>query len=241
MENTPFAFAWPVDQAGYEIFRNHVDQETAALLGKDAVEFVVPRGGLERFYRPLDDEGLWLRFAQTCKDTDGILSFSNDFGLLGEGLGFEGGLDDVLEAQRAGGMFQTARVDHILRTAVYIKRIWEYLKDGDRQEALELFNQNLPMMKAAILQYNDEPERFNYKLIPLTLRDALLYQAGEAITGNRRFRQCKNEGCPNWFRLGPNIAEGGHRQTITARREFCSDRCRVASARRQKKEGVAHA
>lgn len=225
MEETPFAFVWHVDENGYEIILNRVDPETAVLHGKDEVESVVPRGGPVRFYHPLDDEGLWLRFAQTCKDADSVLSFVNEFGRLGEA---PEGLDD--------------RLDHILELGTFIRSIAERLRAGERLAATMLFNQSLPTMKEGILWYANEPEQFHYRFFPLSLRDALLHQAGEAITGNRRFRRCRNKGCPNWFRLGPHAAsEGRPRQTITARREFCSDRCRVASARRQKKENAADA
>jgi hypothetical protein len=226
MQETPFAFAWPVDQGGYEILRNRVERETAVLLGKDTFEFLVPRGGPLRFYRPLDEDSLWLRFAQSCKDAENVLLFANEFGRLGAK---QAGLED--------------RLDRILETADLLRRISEYLHAGDRYAATLLFSKSgLPSMKEGILWYADKPERFHYRLIPLTLRDALLHQAGEAITGNRRFRRCRNEGCPNWFRLGPHPdSDGGHRPTITARREFCSDRCRVASARRQKRETATHA
>jgi len=103
-----------------------------------------------------------------------------------------------------------------------------------------LFNRDLPTMRQGILWYPNQPERYHYKLFPVSLRDALLHQAGEAISGNRSFRRCRNEGCLNWFRLGPHDASEG-RKTYTARREFCSDRCRVSSARRQKKEAAANA
>ncbi len=225
MDENPFALAWPVDEDGYGIARKRDRQEAEELEGGD-IGVVVRRGGPLNFYRPLDDDGLWLRFAQTCKDADGVLLFANEFGRLG------GSADD-----------RDHRVDDILKTAALIRRIGERLQAGQRYEATMLFlKSGLPTMKEGILWYAAEPERFHYRLVPLTLRDALLHQAGEAITGNRHFRRCRNVGCPNWFRLGPNTAgEVRHRQTITARREFCSDRCRVASARWQKREGAGHA
>ena len=203
------------------------DPEAAERFGNDA-EFVVPRGGPLRVYRPLDDEGLWLRFAQTCEDAAGVLRFANQFGQLGEA------------SLALGKRIET--VHNILGLAALIRSIVKHLQEDNRLEATKLFNRYLPNMKEGILWYKDEPERFHYRLLPLSLRDALLHQAGDAITGNRRFRRCRNEGCANWFRLGPSAVDEGHpRQTITARREFCSDRCRVASARRQKRKGAAHA
>jgi hypothetical protein len=221
MEESPFSLVWPVDQGGYEIRR---DEEKAGLLGKRESEFVVRRGGPTRYYRPLENDGLWLRFAQTCKNADSVLSFTNEFGLLRRSPDGRNRLDDILE------------------TAAFIQRIADHLQAGERLAALKLFNRDLPNLKAGILWFAAEPERYYYRLVPVSLRDGLLYQGGEAITGNRRFRPCRNDGCPNWFRLGPHGAhEGTRRQTYTARREFCSDRCRVASARRQKREASGHA
>jgi hypothetical protein len=223
-EETPFAFVWLVDEDGYEIVLKRGDPESAEMLGKDTFEFVEPRGGATRQYRPLDDDGLWLRFAGSCKDAEGIRAFANEFGRLGWS-------SDV----------KAHRLDRILETAEVLREIGERLIAGDRRAAWKLFaTTGLPTMKEVVLWYADKPERYHYRLIPLTLRDALLHQAAEAITGNRHFRRCRNEKCPNWFRLGPH-AENGRRSTITARREFCSDRCRVASARRQKREGAAYA
>jgi hypothetical protein len=225
MAETPFAFVWPVDQAGYEICRNRVDPETAELLGREEFEFVVPRGGPLRYYYPLDDESLWLRFSQTCEDADSVLSFANEYGRIG---GSSEGMDD--------------RLDRVLETAALMRKITDRLHVHDRYGAMMLFlKSDLPTMKEIILYNSNISQPFSYKLLPMTLRDALLHQAGEAITGNRRFRRCRNEGCPNWFRLGPQTATEGRRPTVTARREFCSDRCRVASARRQKREDTAHA
>jgi hypothetical protein len=139
MEETPFAFVWHVDQHGYEIVRNRVDPEAAELLGKEQFEFVVPRGGPWRIYRPLDDEGLWLRFAQTCRDADGVLSFANGFGRLGQS---REGLDD--------------RLDHILGFAARIRSIAECLQAGERLAATKLFNDSLPTMKEGILWYANQ-------------------------------------------------------------------------------------
>jgi hypothetical protein len=216
----PFRFAWPVDQDGYEIA--HVTLEQPRGLGMEReYDLVRGKGGPLRFYRPLEDDGLWLRFAQTCKDADSVLSFANEFGRLGTS---PGELHD--------------RVDEILGTAALLRRIWEQLQAGERLAATKLFASSaLPTMKEGILWYADRPEVFEFRLVPQTLRDALLHQTGEAITGKRRFRQCRNEACPNWFRLGPQAKTEEGRRTYTARREFCSDGCRVAWARRAKREG----
>ena len=226
MQESPFAFAWPVDKAGYEIV--HQEETVAGLgepVGKDGAKVLARRGGALQNYHPLDDDTLWLRFAQDCKESASVLRFANQYGRLGRS---PNGPDH--------------RLDHILNTAEVLRKVWKHIQAGDRKAAALLFLKNdPPTMKQIIIWDSDHPERFEYKLLPLSLRDALLYQAGEAITGNRRFGRCRNEGCSNWFRLGAQAPGAGRAHTITARREFCSDRCRVASARRKKRGASAHA
>jgi hypothetical protein len=227
MQETPFAFAWPVDQDGYRII--YEEEEMVADPGEPepvaGSHVVARRGGALRLYHPLDDETLWLRFAQDCKDAASVLRFANEYGRLGRS---SNGPDH--------------RLDHILQSAEVLRGIWKHIQAGDRIAATLLFLKNgPPTLKQIIVWDPDRPERFHYKLLPLSLRDALFYQAGEAITGKRRFGRCRNEGCSNWFRLGAHIPDNGRAHTITARREFCSDRCRVASARRKKTGASAHA
>jgi hypothetical protein len=204
LSESPVAFAWSVDQDGYEMVEG-------ALL---------PRGGSLRFYRPLDDECLWLRFAHSCIDAEGVLSFANEFG-------------------RPSGASKDAdnRLENILATGALLRKIIELVEKHRRYEAMLLFNRSkhAPKMREVIFWSSDNYIEFIF--LPQSLQDALFHQAGEAITGNRRFRRCQNEGCPKWFRLGARA--GG--STITTRREFCSDRCRVASSRRQKRKVAPHA
>jgi len=213
MGENPFRFAWPVDQAGYT--SEHVKLDEPRGLGAEReYDLIRSRGGPLRFYWPLDEDGLWLRFADTCTTAEGVLAFVNEFGLL---------------------TGSPERLDSLLSTAALIRRIAERFHADDRIAATKLFAESgLPTLKEGIFLYADRPEVFELRLVPLTLRDALLHQTGEAITGNRRFRRCRNEGCPNWFRLGPHADTGEGRRTYTVRRQFCSDRCRVASARRSR-------
>ena len=222
MDDNPFRFVWPVDQDGYEVERATLTepQGLGGLVQRE-YDFIRSRGGPLRFYRPLEDDGLWLRFAHTCRSHEGVLSFVKEFGLL---------------------TGSPERLDSFLGTAALIHRIAERLAAGEWLAATKLFaNSGLPTVKEAILWRSDRPEIFELRLVPVSLRDALLHQTGEAITGNRRFRRCRNEGCPNWFRLGPRMEAGQGRRTYTARREFCSGRCRVAHARRQRREAVSNA
>jgi hypothetical protein len=213
----PFQFEWPVDQAGYDLV--HVPaREGGSLLSSDSEhDEIRPRGGPPRYYRPMDEHpGLWRRFAETCGSADGILGFVTEFGLLGDG-----------------------RPGNVIAVASFVDRIADSLDAGAREDAVALFNGQAmsteyiapsPSLTAGIVR-NERSRAFEFKLVPRDLISAILVQAGEAITGNRRFRHCKN--CPEWFPLGV--------RGRTERREFCSDRCRVASARRHKREASANA
>jgi hypothetical protein len=217
-----FQFEWPVDQHGYAIERKR--RREFGVEGE--FEYVCPRGGPSRYYRPLDEGGLWLRFAEACRSRDGVRQFVGQYGTLRQ---------------------QEDSVDHYRRVAERLWAIYERLAAGDHDSAAAIFNDQSalfwlwpPRMRETILRSADKPGAFELAVIPDMLEDALKHQAAEAISGNRQFRRCRNQGCAVWFRLGPRAAsEGGH--TFTARREFCSDRCRVAHARRQRREAAAHA
>jgi hypothetical protein len=218
-----FQFEWPVDQHGYATER--IRRRDADGFGEGEFEYVCARGGPLRFYRPLEDTGLWLRFADTCRSSEGVLQFVSEYGKLRQ---------------------QDDSVDHYRRIAQRLWAIGERLRDRDRRSAAAIFTQRdfgwlSPMMHETILWSPDRPEIFELAVIPDMLEGALKHQAAEAITGNRQFRRCRNKGCANWFRLGPRAASEGPARTFTTRREFCSDRCRVAHARRQRREATSHA
>jgi hypothetical protein len=213
-----FRFEWPIDQAGYDLV--HIPAQDGEGTLSVSAEFehdeIRPRGGPLRYYRPLDDHpGLWRRFADGCGSVAGAFAFVTDFGLLGHPANFNG----------------DERPDDIIAFAGLVRRITDCLDAGEREAAAVLFTEHArPSLTAGIVQ-RERRSGFEFKLVPRDLISAILVQAGEAITGNRRFRRCKN--CAVWFPLGP----GGH----TERREFCSDRCRVASARRHRRETTANA
>jgi hypothetical protein len=232
MDNSsPFNFTWGVDRDGYEIRRRRL-----GLIDQEEKEFVVARGGPERRYAPLEDRTLWLRFGETCRDLNGVLAFAGEFGLLREpNQATYGPL----------GLMWLGPGDLFTDTLEFARRVRatsQLLDQSGRHAAMALFNTDRPKMMEFIFWSAEKPQKFSYQWVPLSLRDALLHQIGDAITQNRQFRHCGNPGCPKWFRLGPQEAqEGGGRRTTTVRRRFCSDYCRVAAARRQKREAATHA
>jgi hypothetical protein len=217
-----FQFEWPVDQAGYEL-QQAVSFKTS-LTGPE----IRARGGPPRYYRPLEEHpGLWRRFAATCNSAVGVLDFVSHFGLLGEGPSFGVlGDDHVTRFPRPD-----ESLAYIVSAAGFIRRIVDMLDVEDRKAAAELFTEEAkPRLTAGLIWPERKPLPV-FHLIPRTLHSALLLQAAEAITGDQKFRQCRNDDCPEWFRLGSGA--------FTSRREFCSDRCRVAWARRHKSKREA--
>jgi len=244
MDN-PFDFVWGVDQDGYELKRvkdvgfGSLGRALAALDDSNFNEGYEPFseylvvagcGGPIRYYRPLDNDGLWLRFAENCRHPDGVLQFANEFG-------------SFRCPDRLGGkMIPDTPLIEFLNTSEHLWDVAGRLRSGDRSSAADIFGlsaSRLPSMKVTLFPRLKSPGTFEYKFVPNSFRDALLYQAAEAIAGNRVFQRCRNEKCPNWFRLGPRAASDGGNKTYTIRREFCSDRCRVAAARRAKRGAVA--
>jgi hypothetical protein len=205
-----FEFRWAVDQDGYEI--EHVparEMRTLAGGGGVAHDRLRSRDGPLREYRPMDDHpGLWHRFA-ACADTSGLLAFVRKFGLLFSLRG------DPYE-----------RVDDILRVVELVRQIAHMVGDNRYPEAAELWNSDGRPRLTSGLVPTKRHGKFEFKPMPLTLHGAILLQAAEAIASNQQWRHCRNDGCSEWFRVG----DGAH----TSRREFCSDKCRVAWARHHK-------
>jgi hypothetical protein len=173
-------------------------------------DVIRPRGGPLREYRPMDDHpGLWRRFA-ACADASGLLAFVCEFGLL-------------YSIERADSFHH---VDYILSTAELVHQIAKRIDCMLYAEAAALWNERAHPRLSAVLVSTPRHGRFELKPTPLTLIGALLMQTSEAIEHNQHWRHCRNDGCPEWFRIG----DGAH----TSRREFCSDRCRVAWARHNK-------
>jgi hypothetical protein len=210
-------FEWKVDQAGYDTTRETVPD----MYGRPCErENLLERGGPRRDYRPLEIDGLWLQFAETCRSREGVLQFVAKFGLLQDS-------PNVVHYYQA--------------VAEKLWAIWQYLEAEDPRAAKELFNYEFndtyahPRLRMSIGESVERPGGLASVLTPDTLESALRLQAAQAITENKQFRRCRNDGCVNWFGYGPHAP---HRQTYTKRREFCSDRCRIAWARRNKREAA---
>ena len=214
-------FEWRIDLAGYELVKTdrrvHVPPESRvvslAVSFLDSVEpsvFIRPLGGGDRHYRPLEDRpGLFLEFAE-CADTD-ALAFSNKYGLL-------------TDSARTVDYW----VDHRqkMRRFVDLIAICDIV-NKNRLSLIPDFNDNYsPTMLGRIYRRTGKRSPA-FRFVPRTLIAGMWIQASTSITGNQRYRSCKN--CATWFPYG---APSGNR----ADKKWCSHRCRKAWARANKGE-----
>jgi hypothetical protein len=198
-----YDFQWPVDADGYVVENIR------------GAEYVRARGGSNQNYRPMTDEpGLWRELAEKGTSTEGILKFVTAYGLLDPQSSEENGRPNE-------------RIGLIWGTADTLRKICDALDPGQVAKAAEIFTTQFAPRLRARIRRNDKGGRFEFFHVPETLRAAILLQAGEAITGNRKFRRCACPGCGRWFQLG----RGGH----TTRRKYCDgDACRMAAYRKRK-------
>lgn len=68
-----------VAKKGYEVVSNPVDEATWEALEGD---YIVARPGVETVFNPLEIPDLYLQFADTLPDTEGVLAFTRSFGPL---------------------------------------------------------------------------------------------------------------------------------------------------------------
>jgi hypothetical protein len=230
-----FQFEWAVDQHGYDPKEEPVypfdpdTNERTSDVPMGTVDAIHARGGPLRFYRPLEEHpGLWLRFAHQCDDIANALTFVTEFGVLSaalppSGFDLDRPLSDIGRPEPPKPATAEA-VPLILGSASFLREIAARLEREDRTGAADYFSRwAAPELTAGIQRDGD---KYEPELIPRSLDAALKLQALQAITGAQQWRRCRNSRCPNWIQIGAGA--------YTARREFCSTRCRVSAAAARK-------
>jgi hypothetical protein len=223
----PFEFLWSVDRDGYEI--KHVPTRTGDGPADAYFEEVsiCPRGGPLREYRPMQDfPGLWRRFAD-CTDRSSALAFVQEFGLLFSSIE----RPKATHSLSGNDQLPSDSVKTILGAAATMRRIIGLMDSKDRVEAAKQWSiWTRPRLTARLgpTTRHGGHEGYEFKLIPLTLSAGLFLQVGDAIAFDQEWRHCRNNTCSEWFLIGVGV------DAKTKRREFCSTRCRVASARHRK-------
>jgi hypothetical protein len=158
---------------------------------------VCERGGVKRYYQPmLEETGLWREFAESCVTEEAVLKFVTKYGLP---------FDDICS------------VAEVIEKAKVLRKVMEPFDRGRPADAIEAFNAHA---RASMCVLISDKELRPY---PEDLYSALLLQAGQALTGNHKFKRCGNPDCTAWLRIGTGAA--------TKRRRFCGARCRVAASR----------
>jgi hypothetical protein len=230
----PFVFAWPVAEAGYDLDDRNVENG-----GGPAT--VTMRRGPVRYYRPLEHEALWRKFAEECAAASDakILGFVQRYGLLAAKPApsiLDRHLDQDYEPPVSA---ESEEVPSITDTAYLLALIAQHLDRDERDAAANLLRRyGRAGFEVTVAPAPSNGRRPQVAFVPASLRDVLLLQAAEAIAERHEFRRCRNERCAEWFRIG-GLDSDRHR--ITKRREFCSTRCRVAAADARHRQETYHA
>jgi hypothetical protein len=168
----------------------------------------------ERFerYRPLDTPDLFARFADSGHDSDGMLEFCNQFGLLG---GFR---PDIARGDGRPTR-ESVHLDVLLEHHAQLRRASNLFESGKYSQLIKLWR----AVGAALVRTElrvDEDGRLHMVMVPPDLIRALWFQlAGYACSGARLFR-C--ERCNKPFTVGTHT---GRRKTAM----YCSNACKVAA------------
>ena len=218
MSESLFQFDWPVDAAGYDILPPEVSFEemmkTADSLlgdGRRTTHDVRRKGGPLRYYRPLEDHpALFRQFGSDVTDYESLRGFLDQFGLLTES-GF-----DSMRSSLSG--------EECLQWAGFMRTVAQLIDDGDRLGAIKLFNENRLTVRLNPKISTSTSGRAKLEVLPTSLVGAMMVQLAGALTEGTKFRRCKH--CGKWFPFGPGTPN-------SIRKEFCADKCRVASMRRR--------
>ncbi len=204
-----FQFEWPVDRDGYEWAHDRPgsEQPPYSILTGLRGWVIRPRGGPKAFYRPLEEQpGLFRRFASLPQD---------DRDAILEFTNLFGMLDGSTNGTQLDIIADRIERFHIITGA---------LDYSSPLVAAVAFNDFFHPRFTVQMDAAKSPPRLSVE--PTTLYGAMMLQVAMEISGTSKFKKCKQ--CPQWFPIGKKGA--------TIRKEFCSDRCRVAWNRRQKRE-----
>ena len=224
MENSGlFSFEWPVDQNGYLLEEVEPEAKSSAartLLGPKRI--IRPKGGPIRYYRPLEEQvGLARMFADIQSSADqevAFIEFANKYGMLGTFSSQPYIASDPRHSER-------------LKDWAFEAEMMATMKDFIDRRQLEaasgIFNGlNRSWNLIPKIRY-ERAQRPKLELVPDTLAGVMWLQFAGELTNGTSFKRCL--WCPTWFPIGPGSP---HRES----RKFCSDACKTAWHRNQRKE-----
>ncbi len=219
---TIFTLEWGVDEKGYRIERR-APVTTGAIFGRhDGYDCIVRNGGSLAEYEPFKVTALWRCLAETKKTPQGALDFVNTYGFLGQKNAKEETVENVKEA------IETARV----LSALYDKNDWvkvaNWLNEAGRDS---MFSIGGIGRLGIVFDAEQGAKRPNLKFRARSLRNAILVQYLEDMSGGAKLRKCIRPGCPEWFKYGPGEE---HRETA----RYHSSQCQQAHAYMKRKGEV---
>jgi hypothetical protein len=173
-----------------------------------------------------------------CVDTDDIIAFANEFGLLRSppygAVGTTADVDEVRDSAEA----MSDWFDAIAKMKGAIELLTAAKKDGlavrgngKLYDAIVTVNSEMagtPLQLRAIV---DQPIRFESRLRPQTLRAFLFTQLTQALATGHAWLQCR--GCKEWFVF--REIEGRQAGRFN-RRRTCSDSCRAKAYNKDREE-----
>jgi hypothetical protein len=208
MANFLIDLTWQRHTLGYELLPAVEGQPEEPFLSRSGVgqsQRIVPKGLEGMFYKPMENSGLFVRFAGV-RCAEDLLDFTNKFGLLtAEGYRL---YDDVPDVLGHSANF----------------RNW-LLRKEDTQSRLSTIagEDGIFLARSEIYIVRDKTGAPRLQYRATTLLYALWIQLINALTGEREFRDCLHCGRP--FEVGP-----GERRLDA---KFCTDEHRIRFNRRK--------
>lgn len=210
-------FVWRVATNGYRW-----NSETAQ---DDDPKLAVNSEWSYREYQPLEEfSGLFRTFADTPLTRAGVLSFAQQYGLLGWWQRIDGAdAIDCLDMESfAFWCEQVQRMQRCVST-------WDAAqKDMGTEQATEemratVTNNLIGRVRVAFTR-NRSVGGFVLEILPINLIGGLWLQLAETIAGRKKHRACK--ACGRWFEISP--------QMYRKSRVYCSEACKSQGYRERK-------
>lgn len=217
-------FRWPVHKSGYQIVNRRSGSNPHRAEGwslgwiEDAEDWsrvILPRepSGMTTDYCPLDRNhtGLFRQFANSPQTDEGILSFANQYGLLGLHF-FPGGASPASEDSVS-----------VWKRQIRAMALWTGgpFERSDMQRVCERVSAELTSRVSWRMWMEDETVRVGPS--PVSLVGALWLQAGFSLARNAEFRTCI---CGKPFEVATGGATGKRSDA-----QFCSDACKSRNFR----------
>jgi hypothetical protein len=233
MTDNMLNFEWPVIEQGY-YWRDTREVRGDRSYGptRPYLQFAEDIG---HFYEPLREvPALFLIFAATPPNRQGILDFANKYGMLGKHVWIvpEEGLKSGIVKFGEPFPVWVKEIKH-MRQAI---ELWRGRRNINR--LLRLVNDQLagyvieadppPGFKTPIspMLLQDAGGKLRFAMMPHSLVSAMWWQFIQAIDGEKEYRRCALVECGTWFEARLERGE---------RRKYCSDACRFKRYRRRKK------